>query len=93
VPGWRPGLPQQLEQQGFEERNDGRATLAWFSANYMKFTGVERMPSGQDEHHTIPRVVFAQRLRRTGFCRCSFCETSLGTAPSDWQLADAGRVA
>ena len=49
------------------QRDDGRATLAWFSANYMKFTGVERMPSGADEHHTIPRVVVSHAVKQSRF--------------------------
>jgi hypothetical protein len=49
------------------QRNDGRATLAWFSANYMKFSGVERMPSGKDEHHTLPRVVVSHAVKQSRF--------------------------
>ncbi|MEM5425862.1 hypothetical protein [Paraburkholderia ferrariae] len=49
------------------QREDGRATLAWFSQNYMKFTGVERMPTGTDEHHTIPRVVVSHAVAQSRF--------------------------
>jgi len=49
------------------ERGDGRATLAWFSSKYMKFVGVERMPSNEDAHHTIPRIVVSHAIGQSRF--------------------------
>jgi hypothetical protein len=45
-------------------RSDGRATLAWFSESYMKFSSVPFMPT-QDAHHTIPRVVVSHALSQS----------------------------
>ena len=45
-------------------RSDGRATLAWFSESYMKFSSIPFMPT-QDGHHTIPRVVVSHALSQS----------------------------
>jgi hypothetical protein len=53
-------------------RRDGRASLAWFSTDYMRFKSVRFMPQYDEKedlaaHHTIPRVVLSHAVSQSGF--------------------------
>jgi hypothetical protein len=54
-------------------RDDKRASFAWFTEGFMKFTGVDFMPDSIDPsidaHHTIPRVVFSHAIALSGFSK------------------------
>lgn len=46
--------------------SDGRATLAWMSAQYLVLPSIAFVPA-VDDHHTIPRVVFSHAVAQSGF--------------------------
>ena len=68
-----PGVVPQQASRGSDssfaakqwQRQDNRATFAWFADRYMEFSRISRMPT-DDAHHTIPRVVFSHALALTG---------------------------
>jgi hypothetical protein len=65
------GKPPLLSKEF--HRDDKRASFAWFTESFMKFTGVDFMPDTADPtidaHHTIPRVVLSHAIALSGFSK------------------------